>query len=88
MEYSLSGRQRYPPFVQLIQDVYNSPKIYWSLYCLDLLDELYPEKQLHPKDPREKAKQKLFLERFGETVSLLKNKKYHIASKVEGKNGI
>ncbi|CAB4023474.1 glutathione S-transferase O1, partial [Paramuricea clavata] len=38
-----------------------------SLIVADLLDELYPENQLQPKDPIEKAKQKLFVEKQGET---------------------
>jgi hypothetical protein len=37
-------------------------------FFVDLLDELYPENQLQPKDPIEKAKQKLFVEKHGETV--------------------
>ena len=41
--------------------------VYGSLVLCDMLDELYPEKQLHPKDPKEKAKQKLYIEQFGET---------------------
>ncbi|CAB3991336.1 Hypothetical predicted protein [Paramuricea clavata] len=36
-------------------------------FFVDLLDELYPENQLQPKDPIEKAKQKLFVEKQGET---------------------
>ncbi|XP_028411102.1 glutathione S-transferase omega-1-like [Dendronephthya gigantea] len=42
--------------------------IYESLIVSDLLDDLYPEKQLHPKDPKEKAKQKIFIQSFGETL--------------------
>ncbi|CAB4036908.1 Hypothetical predicted protein, partial [Paramuricea clavata] len=37
------------------------------IWLHDLLDELYPENQLQPKDPIEKAKQKLFVEKQGET---------------------
>ncbi|XP_028413579.1 glutathione S-transferase omega-1-like [Dendronephthya gigantea] len=38
-----------------------------SLVVADLLDELYPEKQLQPKDPIEKAKQRVFVEKYGKT---------------------
>lgn len=44
-------------------------RIQRSFFCLDLLDDLYPKKQLNPKDPKEKARQKLFIDRFGNTVS-------------------
>ena len=38
-----------------------------SLVISDLLDELYPEKQLQAKDPIKKAKQKLFVDKYGDT---------------------
>lgn len=40
------------------------PFLYESLVIADYLDEKYPERPLHPKDPLAKALDKLFVERF------------------------
>ena len=46
-------------------------KFIFVVFTEDLLDELYPEKLLNPSDPVAKAKQKLFVDRFGNGVSIM-----------------
>nr|QCC89038.1 glutathione S-transferase omega 2 [Meteorus pulchricornis] len=49
----------------------NGDVLYESLIVTDYLDEAYPENKLYPKDPLEKAKDKLLIDRFGGIISMM-----------------
>ncbi|XP_021918362.1 pyrimidodiazepine synthase-like isoform X1 [Zootermopsis nevadensis] len=45
--------------------------IYESMIIADYLDEKYPQRQLYPKDPLKKAKDKLLIDQFNKVISNL-----------------
>lgn len=49
----------------------NNEVLYESLIVADYLDEAYPENNLYPSDPLQKAKDKLLIERFGGVISMM-----------------
>jgi pyrimidodiazepine synthase len=49
----------------------NGEVLYESLIIADYLDEKYPQRQLHPKDPLQKAKDQLLLRQFTKVINAL-----------------
>lgn len=51
--------------------VVDGEDLYESLIIADFLDEKYPGRQLYPKDPMKKAKDRLFVDGFSKVVATL-----------------
>ncbi|XP_012287315.1 pyrimidodiazepine synthase [Orussus abietinus] len=47
----------------------NGETLYESLVIADYLDEAYPQRPLYPKNPLQKAKDRLLIERFGSVIT-------------------
>lgn len=56
------------PALELINEPGN-PSIFESLIVCEYLDEKYPKKPLFPKDPLQKARDKILIERFNTVIS-------------------
>ncbi|XP_066997064.1 pyrimidodiazepine synthase [Anabrus simplex] len=54
--------------------------LYESLVICDFLDEKYPERPLHYKDPFKKAKDKIAIEFFNKVISAMYKVHYHSSS--------